>query len=120
MGSAKADRWSTRVDVRPEVVVVGDAQVATVSREAVRVADEAGLPVVTELGPADSDEVRLALRIGQTVVEVLIADNTCCRKIAVINPDVSRVFDIDQIPALRSAGQGQVAEDDVGHTIQAE
>jgi hypothetical protein len=59
----KADGWQARVDVIPVIVVVGDSQVASIlGRVAVRVTDQGALPVVMEVIPRSSDEIRALFR----------------------------------------------------------
>lgn len=58
MAGAEAERWTARVEVRPVVVVVGDAEMASVfGAVAVRVADERCLPVVVDVGVAHGHKI---------------------------------------------------------------
>jgi hypothetical protein len=58
VASTEAEGRTTRVDVVPVVVVLGDAQVTGVLiAVAVRVTDQGGLPVVVDEGVGHSDEV---------------------------------------------------------------
>ena len=110
VAGSEAEGWRARVDVVPEVVVLGNAEVALVFVSvAVRVADQRCLPVVVEEGVGDGDKVRgvgelscllLAIRFGlthrftyinETVIVVLIMV-TVGRDVTVVNPDIVRVF----------------------------
>lgn len=69
MARAEAEGRSTRVDVRPVVVGVGDAQVAGVFFfVAVAVPDEGGLPVVVDVAVADGDIVGSVGELGVGLV----------------------------------------------------
>lgn len=121
VGSTEAHRGGTRVDVGPVVVVVGDVELASViSAGVVAVADQAGLPVVGELGPADGDEVGAALGVAETVVVVLVAGDALGREVAVVDPDVGGALNVNQILALGRVAHLEIAEDDVGHVLHAE
>lgn len=121
VGGAEAHRGSTRVDVGPVVVVVGDVELASViSAGVVAVADQAGLPVVGELGPADGDKVGASLGVAETVVEVLVTGDALGREVAVVDPDVGGALNVDQILTLGRVAHLEVTEDDVGHVLHAE
>lgn len=70
MASAKADRWGTRVDVVPVVIVLGDTEVAGVFRSvAVAVSDQVGLPVVVDVAVRDGDVVSSMGELGKPLVK---------------------------------------------------
>lgn len=121
VSSSEAHRRATAVDVGPVVVVVGDVKGASVLvAVAVRVADQAGLPVIGELGPADGDEVGGALDIEETVVEVLVTGDALGGEVTVVDPDIGGALNVDEVLALRGVVHLEVADDDVLDCLEAE
>lgn len=121
MASSETEARSTRVDVAPVVVGVGDDQVASVLvAVAVGVADQTGLPVVVEVGVGDGDVVRTVGHITETIVVVLVVVHVG-RQVAVVDPDVGRGLDGDGITSIgENLGDLNVADDDVGLVLDAE
>lgn len=114
VGSAEAQRWSTRVDLLPVIVDVCDVHLAGVlSGVVVGVADERCLVVVVELAVADRNPVDGVGQIEEAVVEVLAAGHVA-RKVDVVDPDVGGLLDADGITAVGcDLGDLEVADDDV-------
>lgn len=110
MTGSEAQRRQTRVDVCEPVVVVRDAQVALVGRVFLAVSYQRRLPTVMELVPRDCDEVALALGVDLSVVKVLV-DLERRLKVVVIDPDICRLFDADQVHGSGGFRQFEVAED---------
>lgn len=121
VSSSEAHRRATAVDIGPVVVVIGDVKGASVLvAVAVRVADQTGLPVVGELGPADGDEVGGSLEIKKAVVKVLVSGDALGGEVTVVDPDVGGALNVDQILALRGVTHLEVADDDILDCLEAE
>lgn len=121
MGGTKADRRKTGVDVGEIVVVVGHMEVAGIFvGVAIRVADQRALPVIVELGPRDGHIVTGVCDVQQTIVGVLVASETDSGEVAVVDPDVGRDLQLDQILALGSNRELQVLQDNIGLLLDSE
>ncbi|CAF3641856.1 unnamed protein product, partial [Fusarium graminearum] len=110
----EADRGSTRANVGPVVVGVGDVESTSVlSSVAVGVADKRSLMVVVEVGVGDGDPVGSVGDIEETIKEVLVLGEVG-GQLAVVDPDVGGLLDADGV-AVGSDNvlDGQVADDDV-------
>ena len=114
MGSAEAQGRSTRVDVEPVVVDVGDVHLASVlSGVVVGVANQGCLVVVVELAVADSDPVNGVGQVEEAIVEVLAAVHVA-GEIDVVDPDIGGLLNGDSITAVgNDLGDLEVADDDV-------
>jgi hypothetical protein len=75
--------------------------------------------VVVEVAPGHSDEVRSTLNVEHTIIVVLVAGQTVVGKVTVVNPDVSRLFNINEILALGRLLEAQVADDDIGDAAKS-
>lgn len=122
VGGTEANRRGAAVDVVPVVVVVRHVQSTLILRAvAVRVADEAGLEVVVELVVGEGQEVRSTLGIEEAVIEILLAKlKAVGGEVAVIDDNIGRRLDIDQVLALGRVVQDKILDDDVLDILKTE
>lgn len=75
--------------------------------------------MVVEVAPGHSDEIRSTLDVEHTIIVVFVACQTVVGKVTVVNPDVSRFLNINEILALRRLLEAQVADDDIGDAAKS-
>ena len=121
MACAETDAGESAVDVGPAVVVIGHMEGADVLLAiVVRVPDQAPLPVVAELAPADSDKVRGALDIQKAVEMVFVAGNALGRHVAVVDPDLGGLLEADDVLALWRVMELQIPNDNIAYPREPE
>lgn len=69
--------------------------------------------MVEEVVPRDSDKVRRTLDVKHAVVVVLVTRESIVGELAVINPDVGGLLNVDQVTALGGVAKVEVADDNV-------
>lgn len=69
--------------------------------------------VVVELGPGDGDKVRGPLHVKEAVVVILASDNAVVGEVAVVNPDLGGLLELDEVAAVVGGLHADVADDDV-------
>ena len=116
MGSAEAQEGHAALDIGPEVVGVGDVEVASVfGAVAVVMTDERCLVVVVEVRVADGQVVGAVAEVREPVVEVL-ARVLVGAQVQVVQPDVGRGLHADGVAACVAGGDfadGEVLDDDI-------
>lgn len=71
--------------------------------------------VVKELVPGHGDEVRGTLSVELTIVVVLVAGNTVVAEGVVVDPNVGRRLNVNEISTLCRVAEVEVSDDDVGN-----
>jgi proteasome assembly chaperone (PAC2) family protein len=72
VSGAESKTWSTRANVEPVVVVLGDVQVSSIfGAVRVRVSDERCLEMIMEIGVGNSNPFRGVSDINETVIIIL-------------------------------------------------
>lgn len=60
------------------------------------------------------------LNVQQTIIVVFVSDNTVCRKVTVVDPDISGILNLDQIILLRGVVHVQIPYDHIARFLDAE
>jgi len=76
--------------------------------------------MIVELCPRNSNHVAGMSDIQQTIVEVFVSNDSIARQVAMINPDLSRKLDLDEIIALLRIVQLEVAKNNIGLRLDTE
>lgn len=60
------------------------------------------------------------LNVQQTIIVILVSDQTVCRKVTVVDPDIRGVLDLDQIILRRGIVHVQVPYDHIARLLDTE